>query len=55
MDDLDQFILEGGCLKSSSELTMTDGILIRNPNLRYLPNGTAACDFGIEFQDSKSV
>ena len=53
MDDLDQIILKGGRPSGGNGLAITGGILTRNPNLRYLPNGTAACDFGIEFQDPK--
>ena len=53
MDDLDRIILKGGRPSGGNGLAITGGILTRNPNLRYLPNGTAACDFGIEFQDPK--
>ena len=50
MDDLDQIILNGGEFKSESALTLT-GTLTRDPNLRYLPNGTVTCDFGVEKMD----
>jgi len=50
MDDLDQFILNGGESKPESELTLT-GTLTRDPNLRHLPNGTFTCDFGVEIAE----
>ena len=50
MDDLDQIILNGGEFKSGAALTLT-GTLTRDPNLRYLSNGTGTCDFGVEITD----
>lgn len=52
MDDLDQIISKGGSPRSSLSVSIR-GTLTRDLDLRYLPNGLAACDFGIEFQDPK--
>ena len=52
MDDLDQFILRGGSFSGQAELN-AEGNLTRDPHLRYLPNGTAVCDFGLEMQGSQ--
>lgn len=52
MDDLDQIISKGGIPRSSVTLEIR-ATLTRDPHLKYLPNGTAACDFGVEVQDSE--
>ncbi len=49
--DLDQFILNSGKSKPEPDYIGT-GILTRDPNLRYLPNGKVTCDFGVEKMDS---
>lgn len=53
MDDLDQFILKGGNPKAGGSEFNFEGNLTRDPHLRYLPNGIAACDFGFEMQGSQ--
>lgn len=53
IDDLDQLILEGSHPGDAFQITITDGILTRDPNLRNLPNGTSVCDFAIDSQDSE--
>ena len=52
MDDLDQFILKGGSPSGPAECNF-EGNLTRDPHLKYLLNGTAACDFGFEMQGSE--
>ena len=60
MDELDQIILAGYrppeiMSGTSVHSSFTDATLTRNPNLSYLPNGTAVCDFGVESQDAESL
>ena len=51
--DLDQLILQGSRPSDAAQISITDGILTRDPNLRQLPDGTSVCDFAFESQDSK--
>ncbi len=52
IDELDQIILAGGRPSSDARIDYL-GTLTRDPNLRYLPNGTAVCEFGVKFQESQ--
>lgn len=52
INDLDHLMMEGVHLGIDFQITITDGILTRDPNLRNLPDGTDVCDFGIESSDS---
>ena len=52
MDDLDQIISKGGIPRSGFSINI-NGTLTRDPNLRHLSNGIAACDFGLVPQGSE--
>ena len=54
MDSLDQFILQGGSpepdpLEHHTSLNLT-GTLMRDPTLKFLPNSTVVCEFGLDLE-----
>ncbi len=54
MDSLDRFILQGGSVEPSpnehhTSLNLT-GTFTREPLLRFLPDGTAVCEFGLDLE-----
>ena len=53
INNLDQLILEGSRPGDAAQITIRDGILTSDPNLRNLSDGTSVCDFTIDFQSSE--